>query len=124
MGGLITALIARWKFTSGAGHVYVDTTSSGTLPVNEVGNSYVHITTSGVTDVKATAGTLVAVIPNDSHGIITIYDDTTGGTTTPVAVIDTATAANPAVPRVYNISMTSGIQVNAASNDDITIVYR
>lgn len=93
--------------------------------VTEIPNKYNHITTNTTTDVKSTTGVLVSVIVNDANtGSITIYDDTTGGTSTPVAVIGSASASRPATPLYYNIRMNNGIQIVTAAADDITIVYR
>lgn len=94
-------------------------------PVSEIPGSYAYISTATTTDVKSTAGVLVSVIVNDANaGSITIYDDTTGGTSTPVAVIGAASASRPATPLYYNIKMNNGIQVVTAGADDVTIVYK
>ena len=93
--------------------------------VSETPGEYAYISTATTTDVKSSAGVLVSVIMNDANsGTITIYDDTTGGTTTPIGVIGPASASRPATPLYYNIRMNNGIQVVTSSADDVTVVFK
>jgi hypothetical protein len=118
------AKLAGWKFKDGAGYVTQATLLSGEDQANDVIKTesrfqYKHITTAMTTDVSSTGAFLHAVVINGgATGAVTIRDDTTGGVSSPIAVITIVGTYT------YNCDMPNGIQVVTTAATDVTVIYR
>ncbi|MBI1198383.1 MAG: hypothetical protein GC203_11020 [Phenylobacterium sp.] len=98
----------------------------GVAAVAQAGASFRHVTTNTSTDVKTSAGILHKVVINTagaSSNTLTLYNDTTGGTSNAIAVIDTTSGIDTLA---YDLHFGNGLQAVTATGTaaDITIVYR
>ena len=84
-----------------------------------------HLAASGTHDLSQNPGAYLhsITINGGTAGAVTVYNDTTGGTTSPVAVIAAAAAATPAGTKTYDVALTNGLQIVLAANTDITVSY-
>ncbi len=103
-------------------HVVVD---SGTVTTSG-SNSYTHISTSTTTNgIKSGAGTLIAVVVNQTGTVAsttTIYDNTTA-TGTVIGVLDTLGRTGD---YQYNVAFSTGLSIitTGTAAPDLTVVWR
>ena len=92
-----------------------------TLPAFDL----MHLSAIGTYDLSQNAGAYLhsITINGGTAGAVTVYNDTTGGTASPVAVIAAAAAATPAGTKTYDVLLTNGLQIVLAANTDITVSY-
>lgn len=87
--------------------------------------AYKYITTATTTDLSQNAGAYLQsiVVQNATlTGTVTIYDESTGGTTLIVGILQ---ASLPGGTYTLNCALTQGLQVvTSSASDDITVLYR
>lgn len=97
---------------------------TGVLAVEQAGASFRNITASASTDVKNAAGILHKLVigTGGAGSTLTLYNDTTGGTSNPIGVFDTATRDSIDL----DVGFSNGLQAVTAAGTpaNITIVYR
>lgn len=96
------------------------------MAILDNGFNYTHISTNTTTAVRTGPCVLHAVAINKagaSANVATVYDDVSGGTTTPVAVIDTTRAGLGYIQ--YDITLLNGLQVvtGTGTAGDLTICW-
>lgn len=88
--------------------------------------AYTHITGTTATSVKATGGTLLALIVNTpAAGTVSLFDlasaSCTGTPSTNVVAVITATATAPIATIPYDVQFLNGICVKASATMDLTV---
>jgi hypothetical protein len=96
---------------------------------NATQGSYVHITGTSASNVKATAGTLLGLTVNTpAVGTISIFDLTgascSGTPSTNTVAVITATATAPIATFPYNLALLNGICVKASAAMDLTVGFQ
>lgn len=119
------------RYSNGNIHIHKATLDAGEDQTNDVlvveqGQfAYKYITTAATTDLSQNAGAFlhcVNIFSAALTGTVTIYDETTAGTTLIVGILPIGTLGGT---YFFNNAMTQGLQVvTSSASDDLTVSYR